>query len=147
MDRRTVRIGGSYDKIEFCDLMRNGADLIHVKHYSSSATLSHLFSQGSVSAEVFAGDAGFRTKLNALLPEACHLDDPSQRPDVTRYSVVYAIATAKTLPAELPFFSKVTLRNACRTLGAMGFNVHVSAIPLSAGLLALKTFKPNKAVS
>jgi hypothetical protein len=27
----------------------------------------------------------------------------------------------------------------------MGFNVHVSAIPLSANLLALKTFKPNKA--
>lgn len=144
MDRRTIPIGGPYDKIEFCDLMRSGTDLIHVKHYTSSATLSHLFPQGAVSAEVFAGDGEFRTKLNELLPQALRLADPAARPDAARYSVVYAIATTKTLPAELPFFSKVTLRNVCRTLGAMGFNVSVAAIPLADSLLAMKSYRPNK---
>ena len=143
MDRRTIRIGGPYDKIEFCDLLRNGTDLIHVKHYRNSTTLSHLFSQGHVSAEAFAGDAEFRRRLNDKLPAAHRLSDPTARPDTARYSVVYAIATTKKLPSELPFFSKVTLRNACHTLGAMGFNVKIAAIPIGSGLLAFKTCKPN----
>ena len=145
MDQRTIPIGAPYDKVEFCDLIRNGTDLIHVKYYRSSGTLSHLFSQGHVSAEAFVGDLEFRRRLNEFLPPAHRLVNPALRPDATKYSVIYAIATSKLLPDELPFFSKVTLRNAYRTLGALRFNVKIAAIPVASSLLGMKKYKPNKA--
>jgi uncharacterized protein (TIGR04141 family) len=105
MDANNVRRSGSYDKIEFCDLLKDLRTLIHVKFYRSSSTLSHLFAQGHVSAETFVKDEVFRDRLNTKLPAASRLADPLARPNAAQYSVIYAIATNKTLPSELPFFS------------------------------------------
>jgi uncharacterized protein (TIGR04141 family) len=143
MDKKNTKIGGQYDKIEFCDLIRNGTDLIHVKYYRSSGTLSHLFSQGFVAAEAFVKDEGFRKGLNGKLPPAIRLKDPNARPDAKMYCVVYALATTKKLPGELPFFSKVTLRNAVRTLRALGYEVRMSAIEVDPKLLVKKKAKPH----
>jgi uncharacterized protein (TIGR04141 family) len=121
LDRKLIRIGGPFDKVEFCDLVRDGRDLIHVKCYRNSATLSHLFSQGSVSAEAFAKHAKFRIDLNDKLPASIKLRDPSVRPDLQNYRVVFAIATVKTLPQELPFFSKIALKNAMITVKGFGY--------------------------
>lgn len=129
MDKLTTAIGGRYDKVEFCDLIRNGTELIHVKFYRSSGTLSHLFAQGSVAAEAFVKDEGFRERLNKKLPAPLKLQNIADRPDARSYSVVFGIATTKALPEDLPFFSKVTLRNAHRTLQALGFDVRLAAIP------------------
>ena len=131
MDANNIRLGGLYDKIEFCDLIKNGRTLIHVKVYRSSSTLSHLFSQGHVAAETFAKDEQFRTRLNAQLPPESRLADPLARPDTSQYSIIYAIATTKQLPHELPFFSKVTLKNAARTLRALHYDIALSRISIS----------------
>lgn len=77
LDRKLVRLGGAFDKIEFCDLVRDGRDLIHVTYYRNSVTLSHLFSQGSVSAEAFVKHEKFRAALNEKLPPGIKLHDPS----------------------------------------------------------------------
>ncbi|WP_410551731.1 TIGR04141 family sporadically distributed protein, partial [Arthrobacter sp. SIMBA_036] len=82
----------------------------HVKVYKSSSTLSHLFSQGFVAAEAFIKDGWYRERLNPKLPDSIKLADAKARPDPQNYSVVYAIATKKKIPEELPFFSKVTLK-------------------------------------
>lgn len=137
MDQKNTRIGGPYDKVEFCDLIRN-ADLIHVKYYRNSGTLSHLFAQGFVAAEAFIKDEEFRRRLNEKLPLHIRLKDPSTRPDAETYCVVYAVATTKLLPKELPFFSKVTLRNALRTLDALGYKVRLSAIDVAPELFVKK---------
>lgn len=71
-----------------------------------SATLSHLFAQGSVAAETFIADEVFRTKLNDQLPAGIKLRDPAARPNAGDYRIVYAIVTTKDLPHALPFFSK-----------------------------------------
>jgi len=144
MDKKNTNLGGRYDKIEFCDLIRGGKDLIHVKYYRSSGTLSHLFAQGFVAAEAFVKDEDFRRKLNDKLPASIRLNDPTARPDARQYNVVFAIATTKSLPAELPFFSKVTLRNALRTLGALGYNVQMARIEVDPAVLAKKHLKPRK---
>ena len=68
MDKKLIPIGGPYDKLEFCDLIKEGSEFIHIKYYRSSATLSHLFAQGFVAAEAFVGDKGFRTRLNKHQP-------------------------------------------------------------------------------
>lgn len=130
LDKKNIGIGGPHDKIEFCDLVRAGTDLIHVKYYRSSATLSHLFAQGEVSGETFIKDEGFRRKLNVKLPPSLRLEDPANKPNAGDYRIVYAIATTKTLPNELPFFSKVTLKNAVMTLQALNFKVAIARIDI-----------------
>jgi uncharacterized protein (TIGR04141 family) len=142
LDKKNISFGGAYDKIEFCDLVRDGHELIHVKFYRSSATLSHLFSQGSVSAETFIKHQDFRIKLNEKLPAGIKLVDPLARPPAEKYRVVYAIATVRTLPAELPFFSKVTLKNAIMTLRALGFGVALAKIDIDPAFLKTSSYKP-----
>lgn len=144
MDKKNTKLGGRYDKIEFCDLVRSGTDLIHVKYYRSSGTLSHLFAQGYVAAEAFVKDDDFRVRLNDKLPSSIKLSDPKAKPQASGYNVVYAIATAKSLPKDLPFFSKVTLRNALRTLRALDYNVQLATIDIDPTIAAKKLCKPKK---
>lgn len=145
MDKKNTKLGGRYDKIEFCDLIRNGTDLIHVKYYRSSGTLSHLFAQGFVAGEAFVKDDDFRCKLNEKLPASIKLKDPKARPQANAFNIVYAIATTKALPAELPFFSKVTLRNALKTLRALGYKVQIATIKVDPAIIAKKKCKPKTA--
>jgi uncharacterized protein (TIGR04141 family) len=147
LDKKNISFGGAYDKIEFCDLVRDGYELIHVKFYRSSATLSHLFAQGSVSAETFVKHQDFRVKLNEKLPAGIKLADPLIRPPAEKYRVVYAIATTKTLPTELPFFSKVTLKNAIMTLRALGFSVALAKIDVEPEFLKTASYKPAEPTS
>ena len=144
MDKEFVKIGGPYDKLEFCDLIKDSSEFIHVKYYRSSSTLSHLFSQGFVASEAFIGDAGFRHRLNDKLPDASKLKDADSRPDPSEYKIVYAIATNRNLPGELPFFSKVTLKNALKQLKTLNFNVSLSAIQVDPSLEVKKKYKPKK---
>ncbi|MBK9589344.1 MAG: TIGR04141 family sporadically distributed protein [Sphingomonadales bacterium] len=62
MDADLITHGGGHSKIEFCDVITAEKAFLHVKRYSGSAQLSHLFSQGVVSAravglamQIFAG--------------------------------------------------------------------------------------------
>lgn len=144
MDKRNIKIGGAYDKIEHCDLIRNGNEFIHVKFYRSSGTLSHLFSQGLVAAEAFIKDAWYREQLNPKLPISIKLDDPTKRPTPSNYNIVYAIATNKNIPNELPFFSKVTLKNALIMLRALDYKVSLAQIKIEPSLFAKKFFRPQK---
>lgn len=144
MDRKNIKIGGPFDKLEFCDLIKDGSDFIHVKYYRSSSTLSHLFSQGYVAAEAFVKDQEFREKLNARLPKSVKLGNPSDRPVTNDYCVVYAIATKKNIPDELPFFSKVTLKNAMKTLQALNYRVKLAKVDVDKEILVKKKGKPEK---
>ncbi|WP_285276252.1 TIGR04141 family sporadically distributed protein [Halopseudomonas bauzanensis] len=144
MDKKFVKIGGPYDKLEFCDLIRDSSELIHVKYYRSSSTLSHLFSQGFVASEAFISDSGFRKRLNEKLPDSTKLKCTDSRPDPSGYRIVYAIATNRSVPKELPFFSKVTLKNALKTLKTLNYKVSVAAIKVDPSLEVKKKGKPAK---
>ncbi|WP_197339161.1 TIGR04141 family sporadically distributed protein [Ralstonia solanacearum] len=146
MDKKNVHVGGPYDKIEFCDLVRDRRDLIHVKFYRNSATLSHLFAQGCASAETFMRHEDFRVKLNEKLPDAVKLENPYARPVAEEYRVVYAIATTKDIPRGLPFFSKVTLKNALSTLNALRFGVVLTNIEIEGVFLKTKYYRSQRKV-
>lgn len=143
MDKKNLKIGGSYDKIEFCDLVKSGNEFIHVKYYRSSGTLSHLFAQGLNSAETFVSDQAFREKLNPKLPANIQLANPAPRPASSNYRVIYAIATKKNLPNELPFLSKISLKNAVKTLRALDYNVEIAKIDVDPAILLKKKYKPK----
>lgn len=144
MDKKNIQIGGIYDKLEHCDLILNGNEFIHVKLYRSSSTLSHLFSQGFVAAEAFIKDSDYREKLNPKLPVSIQLKKPELRPNPNDYKVVYAIATKKNIPLELPFFSKVTLKNSLKTLRALNYNIALAKIDVDPVWLKTKKCKPKK---
>jgi uncharacterized protein (TIGR04141 family) len=63
LDGCLAKPSGATSPVEFCDLLRHDRRLVHVKRRSRSSTLSHLFAQGMISAELFLGDASFRSDL------------------------------------------------------------------------------------
>jgi uncharacterized protein (TIGR04141 family) len=132
LDDDLIVHGGGHSKIEFCDLFSRDKKIIHVKRYGNSSVLSHLFAQGVVSGELFISDPEFRTKLNAKLPADLRLRDPKSRPAAEQYEVVYGIVSKSQRPIELPFFSKVSLRNARRRLTGYGYKVTLKKISRTA---------------
>jgi uncharacterized protein (TIGR04141 family) len=131
VDADMVRHGGGRSSIEFCDLYSLTRDMIHIKRYSGSGVLSHLFSQASVSGQLFKSDTEFRRKVNTKLPASHRLADPKTPIPQGDYRVVIAIVGGPGSCTQLPFFSRVTLKNAFWQLDAYGYRVAVSHVPLA----------------
>jgi uncharacterized protein (TIGR04141 family) len=123
MDRKEIKFGGGPSKFEFCDLFTLERDLIHVKQYGGSSLLSHLFAQGLNSADLFLGEEGFRQIVHGKLPPSHRFFDPSERPKPETYQVVFAIISQSQGPLWLPFFSRLSLRHACKRLQTLGYRV------------------------
>lgn len=135
MDRKCSRVDG--DPIEVCDLYATDQrQFIHVKHWTASATLSHLFAQGRISAETFLDDPIFRDKVRDLFSEqaaslANHV--PSGRPDSSKYVVVFAIIKGgRGWKRSLPFFSQLNLVRSAEALRRRGFEVRLERIKVEA---------------
>jgi len=114
-DQKIFQAGLGVSKVEVCDFLTPGMELVCIKDYSASATLSHLFAQGSVSARMFANSAEYRQHVanvaNLKFPVniAAPLED---------FTIVYAIMddAQRVLPDDLPFFSKVNLLTHARVI-------------------------------
>lgn len=128
MDSKNIMYGGGYSRIEFCDLLSRGKKIVHVKHYGGSSVLSHLFAQGLVSGELFLADKEFRNKVNGKLPDGHKIEDPDSKPNPMDYTVVFAIISSSPGDLEIPFFSKVGLRNARRRLETFGYKVFLQKV-------------------
>lgn len=142
MDRKIIPVGGGYSKVEFCDLLSKDNDLIHIKRYGGSGVLSHLFSQGVVSGQLFVSDSGFRKAVNAHLPDTHRLTEVDTRPDSGAYRVVFAIVSAETgSELTLPFFSRLSFRNAAQTLGGYGYQVALAKISVNEPLAKRRKYE------
>lgn len=143
LDARIKRPGGASSGIEFCDVLSDQGDLIHVKRKSRSATLSHLFAQGGVSASTFINDGVFRTQVRQLIEEEVAADSreawlrlvpgADEAVDRSQYRVTYAVIANSTREGRdwLPFFSKLNLMQQGRQLVTMGFSVAVARVPIT----------------
>jgi uncharacterized protein (TIGR04141 family) len=102
--------------------------LIHIKPYSGSQTISHLFNQAAVSAELVLSDAQFLALANEKINEIAGSEDFAIT-DRRAIKVVFGIIHKKhsQLP-QLPFFSKVSLRYTKTRLQAFGFDVSIKTI-------------------
>jgi uncharacterized protein (TIGR04141 family) len=124
MDQQLIVHGGGHNRIEFCDILTSDRKMVHVKKYGGSSVLSHLFFQGAVSGELFVSDGEFRAKLNHELPRGYKLINPKlSRPNASQYEIVYAIISRSENPLDIPFFRKVSLRNARCRLVSYGYSV------------------------
>jgi len=141
MDRKTIPIGGAHSKIEFCDLYSRDRDIIHIKRYAASSVMSHLFSQGVVSGEVFRSDQAFREAVNAHLPPGFQIPTPECMPDPAVYQIVFAIVSDEPADLTLPFFSKVNLKHAATRLQAYGYRTAIAKIQVAERVAKTKKYK------
>lgn len=127
LDQKLIRLTGTASSFEFCDLLTPEHHIIHVKKYSSSSVLSHLFSQAYVSAEALINSAEVTTQVNEYLAQEGDFQfvfDPSRQP---RNKIVFAIMQTNE-HLHMPFFSKVNFRQFAQRLIAMGYQVELCRI-------------------
>ncbi len=140
LDKKLIIPTGASTKIEVCDFLSLNREFIHIKGKTSSSRLSHLFSQGTVSARVMATDPlsrkSVREVINTIQTETGRsgYEDllPKADEDFRRgeYTVVYAVI-GRGKEARLPFFSLVSFRQAARELQALGYKYAFSWIEKS----------------
>jgi len=129
LDKKLISVGSSHNKIEICDILSRNAQLIHVKKYSGSSVLSHLFNQGLVSATLLKkGDENFITKGNQKIGELT--SDPEFILDMNKpYEIVFGIISKdnEDLP-NIPFFSKISFCSVREKLKLYGYTCSIKAI-------------------
>jgi len=137
LDAKIKRPGGASTGIELCDLLAADGTLVHVKRKSRSATLSHLFAQGTVSATTFIGDGEFRDAVRETIKSTAPsttvgtwldlVPDSATVVDAQKYAVAYVVlAKAPTSGSDwLPFFSKLNLMQHGKQLQNMRLKVSV----------------------
>jgi uncharacterized protein (TIGR04141 family) len=139
LDRALIQVPG-VDRSEFesCDVLDIAAKrFLHIKKSSRrSSVLSHFFKQGSNSARHFSMFANAWISLRELVDEragsvaAAHLD--AVRDDGRPWKVEFVIADSPRADGEfnIPFFSKVSLRDEVRMLRAMQYDAGIKFIGL-----------------
>ena len=128
MDKKTVSSGRGRGTVEVCDLYHPVQKIfVHVKRYSSSSTMSHLFAQGYVAAQSLLYHRDFQRRAIDKFPDG---GLPKGAFDPTEYEIAYAvIAKTGQNEVQLPFFSLVNLRTAAQTLERIGFKRTLTVIP------------------
>jgi uncharacterized protein (TIGR04141 family) len=138
LDRRLIQIEEMPGPgIEACDLLDiEGRRFIHVKKSSrQSSILSHFFKQGGNSARMFRQYEPF--KSGAIHMVERHYGGSKAREFAAaldlRWIVDFQIADFPRPDGShnIPFFSKLTLRDEARNIEAMGFDVQVNFIKLT----------------
>ena len=138
LDQKFVTVAGASTKIEFCDLMTQTGELVHVKRKTRSSTLSHLFAQGRIGAAALS-DGPTRDEVRAKISTDkgaaasawnANIPDSSQVVDRTRFTVTYAVIadSSSTGLDWLPFFSRLNLMQTHHELQQLGYRVNVIRI-------------------
>jgi uncharacterized protein (TIGR04141 family) len=129
MDQDLIRYPGLPDPIEFCDIYTDQSQIIHIKRYGGSSTLSHLFAQGLVSARLFHSDRDFRRAVNDRLPPTHRTFDPDSHLPRDQYEIVYVIISRSSSELHLPIFSRINLRHASRGILPLGYRLSILKVP------------------
>lgn len=129
LDKKLCQVDGR-GKIEICDLLEIPSTFIHVKKFYSSQTMGHLFNQGVISALVLREDkAMISSWMKDKIPD---LDMKNIESD-QNIEVVFAVginSNSEPLIQSLPFFSKVALFNAKKTIEkTCGYKVSLCEVP------------------
>ena len=139
MDQKLIEIDDEPGRgIEACDLLDiEGCRFIHVKKSSrQSSVLSHFFKQGGNAAQMLRKYEPFRAGIVAMVTKLYGTKKGKELETALkkRWTVEFQIADfpRKDGTFNIPFFSKLTLRDEARNIEAMGFDVSVRFIKLTA---------------
>jgi uncharacterized protein (TIGR04141 family) len=134
MDRHLVSYGGGRSREEFCDLLSDDGQRIHVKRYSGSAVMSHLFNQGLVSASLEKDADAFTNKVNDIISEIGAEYKSQVEHFLLKNNQVHEVVFGIVAPHsnstnhDLPFFSKVAFSAVKKQLQRMGLETSIQWI-------------------
>lgn len=136
LDRTKINPTGTKNAFfEPCDFFSEDKKFIHLKDGHSSGQISHLWSQGVVSAEAFVGDGKFRGDLRRHVKQRrngweAKLPMKTQNPVRAEYPIIYGVMRKPKADGtlDLPFFSKVSFHVAAQRLHQLGFPVGINLI-------------------
>lgn len=128
MDAKTISYGLSHSSIELCDVLAGNETFLHVKQYSGSSTLSHLFSQGYNSAYLVNSDSNFVAKANERIREQPGAGGHEIRQGLVSCVVFVIICKQPAQPPNIPFFSRITYNEMANRLKTMGVESRICAI-------------------
>ncbi len=138
MDRRLVKIDEVPGQgMEVCDLLDvERRRFIHIKKSSrQSSLLSHFFKQGGHSAQLIRQYDPFKVGMIEKVREHYGTKKAQEFKSALkdRWTVDFQIADFPRRDGthNIPFFSKLTLRDEARKIEAMDFNVQVNFIKLT----------------
>lgn len=141
MDRKTVKPTNARTPVEVCDIFTKAMQFIHIKPFKASSTLSHLFSQGAVSADLFQVDQGYRTEAKkkvALANKSLASLIPTRvgQIDMAPFEIVYAIIWKRhsgpgPWQIALPFFAQLNLMQTAQRMKLKSFNVTLKLIEIA----------------
>lgn len=131
LDKDNIHITG-HTAIEACDLLSTSGHFICVKKATGSATLSHLWNQGMVSAGLLAHNEEYRGKILEKCPTPWNTLFTTSGVQPATITFVYAVASARSgkLAPGLPLFSQIALRDGIRNLREEGFGVALYRIDI-----------------
>lgn len=112
--------------IEPCDVFTRNKELIHVKRYNGSSSLSHLLAQGIVSASLLS-NIEFRNFINLNAEDDIISSDDNNQD----FKIVYAIVhkdREKSIHEILPFFTIINLTQTVRQLDLMQIKYTIKKI-------------------
>lgn len=129
MDQKVIMHGGGNSRFELCDILVRDGSFVHVKKYSGSAPLSHLFNQGLTTAQLVRSDSDFLAKANVRIAQECSEHGEYSLTSMEPKEVVFGIITKDTQDRpNIPFFSKITFCAVKRQLEMMNVDVSIAAI-------------------
>jgi uncharacterized protein (TIGR04141 family) len=141
LDRRLIQIDDRPGAgTEACDLLDiEGRRLIHIKKSSrQSSVLSHFFKQGGNAAQMIRKYEPFRVGMVETIrthygPGQARKLQSALNDRNDRWAVDFRIADFPRHNGiyNIPFFSKLTLKDEATNIESMGFDVRVGFIPLS----------------
>lgn len=124
--------------IEICDIYDKATDsFIHVKRNEGSSLLSHLFLQGSVSAELLRNKSVREDLLRRVSNLSQNISLDYFNPET--YTIVYAIIDRSKATRtrhigdrpRIPFFSKISIRQVVNSLTGLGYTIKLKRIKWS----------------
>ena len=133
LHKELIKPSGSNTSFEFCDILTSTGDIVHIKKKCRSASLSHLFTQGIVSAQTLLADRASRRQIkdiiNKLSPSMAAAF-PTGNINPRDYNIIFGIIDdpKKNWPQSLPYISKIGLINACNILSSLQFNTQIVLI-------------------
>ena len=133
LDRASIPVAG-LGTIEPCDQIDLGGDLIYVKKWTKSQSMSALLKQGEVAAHALRNHQDYRDGLLSKLTIPWRNAPPwngfSAGFRAPRHRIVYAIPDAphRTLPDDLPIFSKISLTETVSRLQQDNFRVALARV-------------------
>jgi uncharacterized protein (TIGR04141 family) len=125
-DKNLISLSEPYQKVEVCDVYTDDNYLLCIKKMNRSSTLSHLFAQAFVAADLLKGDTTYRAKVKEILQDAgksANIDDPIP-------TFVLTFITSKTEPIwkSIFLFSAIHLVKDYQFIKRLGYNVAVAKV-------------------